>query len=205
MISNGMSGIICAICVALVYYIINYLKERKSEKEMEEASSADSTTAEGEGNSEQQPSATMTSELSNKEFILSALRSLQCSPVVEEEKDGHCSIAFEYQAERFTFTVSESSKFCTLYDAFWYSFENKDIDQLSHAKRVINELNWNSQLNLCYNITDDNMVNIHTVLTMLCHEGTEFTFTDYLRHILRECFILHHEFFRRLTLASSEK
>lgn len=205
MIVSGISGAIGAICVIMVYYLVSYLKKRKAEKEMEEASSSDTAT-EGEGNAdnaEQQSSAD--SEVSNKEFILGVLRSLQCNPEVEEEDGDHCNIVFEYQAERFNISLSESSKFFTLYDAYWYSFENKDIEQLSHAKKVINELNWNSQVNICYNMTDDNMVNIHTVLTMLCHEGSEFTYVDYMRHILRECFIVHHEFFKRLALASVEQ
>lgn len=200
MISYGLLG---AICVMLIMALVKYLNDRKANKEMAETASAEASgQADEEQTGDSEPQTPDAPKESNKELILRVLRSLQCDPKIESENDGQCNIEFEYQAERFNISLSESSLFFTLYDAFWYSFENKDIDQLSNVKKIINEINWNTHVNICYNMTDDNMVNVHTVVTLLCHEGTVFTFADYMSHILREFFIVHHEFFKRLTVLS---
>ncbi len=140
---------------------------------------------------------------SNKDIVLDALRKLQCEPDVEEEENGVYSITFEFQAERFSIRVDNSNRFVSLCDAFWYSFESSDLDQFSNVKRIINNINWQSQVNVCYTLSEENnSVNVHTISTVLCCE--EGDFTAYLRHLLRECFVVHYEFYRQLAAITHE-
>lgn len=115
-----------------------------------------------------------------------------------------CSIAFEYQAEKFSIYIEEDSRFITLYDVYWYSFDANDIEQLSAVKKAVNEINWQSQVNVCYNKTaETNQFNVHTRTSFICIPNGDFT--DYLRHILRECFVVHHHFYKLLSEAHLTK
>lgn len=187
-----MSGLIGGILVVLAWHLWQNYRSKQAEEEINELTATDAAKSD-------------TKEIKTcKDIVLDSLRQLQCEPQVEDRGEGRHTIYFDYQAEHFSINVSSTSRFATIYDAFWYSFEENDLEQLSNVKNIINNINWSSSLNVCYNKTEENkMFNIHTTYTMLCLE--EGDFTDYLRHILRECFVIHNNFFKQIVEASVMK
>lgn len=133
---------------------------------------------------------------SQKEVVLEALRALQCEPqVANDEKDPEVfHVTYEYQSEMFQMRVDNKSPYVALYDITWYSFDAKDIDMLGYAKRVINDINWQATVNVCYTKSDDGThYNLHTACHIYCGEGVDFK--EYLRHLMRECFVVHNTFY----------
>lgn len=178
-----ISGLIGGVVVVVAWLLWQYFKNKQEED----------ITLSADVGSEDTPA----SPKSKKEIVIEALRSLQCEPHIEEEGDGHFSIDFEFQAERFYIKVDESCAFTTLYNAFWYSFESTDIERFSMVKRIINDINWRGQVNLCYNKSEDaGMIYVHTQASLLCIE--ECNYVSYLRHTLRECFFAYNEFLKNL-------
>lgn len=185
-----ISGLIGGILAVLAWHLWQNYRSKQAEEEINELTATD--TAESD-NKERKIC---------KDIVLDSLRQLQCEPQVEGRGEGRHTIYFEYQAEHFSINVDSTSRFATLYDAFWYSFDANDLEQLSNMKNVINNINWSSSLNVCYNKTDENNIfNLHTTYTMLCLE--EGDFTAYLRHILRECFVIHNNFYKQIVEATA--
>lgn len=192
-----ISGIIGGILVVLAWQLWQYFRSKQTEKDIEPATTEVANGANDALKAIQQAK-------SCEDIVLESLRKLQCEPEVEDRGDGVHTIYFEYQAERFSINVEATSRFVALFDAFWYSFEEDDLEQLSNVKHIVNNLNWSSSLNVCYNRTDENkMINLHTTYSMLCFE--EVDFTAYLRHVLRECFVIHNNFFKQMAEASVMK
>lgn len=191
-----MSGVIGGLMGGLAVLLVLYFNRKKAEKAEESETTVEEAAA-SEASAPAQPSRT------TYDILLDALGKLQCEPEVEEEENGVYSIMFDFQAERFNIRVDKNSRFISLCDAFWYSFENSDLDQFSDVKKVINDINWQSQVNVCYTKSEENnSVNVHTISTVLCCE--EGDFTAYLRHLLMECFVVHNEFYRQLAAANHE-
>lgn len=138
-------------------------------------------------------------EITTMDIVLQALRELQCTPVVEDGNNDSKSISFEFQAEHFVMRVDKSC-FVTLLDTFWYGFNDHDIARISAVKRIINDINLMATVNLCYtHDVENNTFNVHTVYSMVCLEGNDFT--GYLRNLLHEYFVVHYHFFRELAEA----
>lgn len=138
---------------------------------------------------------------SNIQFVVDTLRNMQCTPEIQEESEGVFTVGFEYQSEHFDLRVSHTSKFVALFDAFWYRFDANDIEKLGAVRRIINDINWQAQLNVCYTKSDDgNTFNVHTQTMFVYLEGD--IFADYLNHLLRECFVVHNHFYRMLAQSS---
>lgn len=184
-----ISGLIGGVTAIIAWQLLQYFKEKRAEQkilESVEETIPASTTA---SQDEEIPVV--------KDIVLDTLHKLQCQPVVDDSKEGAYEIVFEYQAERFNITVEGESLFITLRDLFWYTFESDDIEQFSVVKKIINDINWNAQVSVCYSKTnEDNKTHLHTVTSFICNPGTDFK--DYLQHILQECFIVHNHFYRLL-------
>lgn len=186
-----ISGLIGGILAVLMWHLWQNYRSRTAEKEV--AEQAETKAAETENSARK----------SCKDVVLDSLRQLQCEPEVIDRGEGRYSIEFNYQAEGFSINIDPTSRFVVLYDPFWYSFDENDLQQLSNAKNIINSINWESSLNVCYTKTDENnMFNLHTTYSMLCFE--EGDFTAYLRHILNECFVVHNNFFKQMVEASAK-
>lgn len=181
--TNGFLGGVIAI---FIWNIAMYIKNRNSVMEVEDTSSDDDNAA--------------VHTKTNKDIVTDSLHSLQCEPKIDNDDDGSIIVSFEYQAHNFNIRVESKKAFVTLYDTYWYSFESEDIEQLSAVKRIVNDINWLSQANVCYNTVDDKFY-VHTTASLLCGEHGDFT--SYLRHILRECFVIHNQFFKQLAEASA--
>lgn len=188
-----ISGLLGGVMAIIAWQLYKYFKEKREEQTVEEQVEENTSTPETAPTSERKPS--------NKEIVLDVLRKMQCEPVIDEEKDNSCTINFEYQAERFSITVDESSSFVTLYDPYWYSFDANDLKQVGAVKKIVNDINWQSQVNVCYNKTDENnMYNVHIQTSIICNPDIDFT--GYLRHLLRECFVVHNHFYKLLAEAN---
>lgn len=177
---NSFIGVICAI---LIWQLWEYYKRKREEKE--EITNTDAP---------EEPI-----EKSNLDILTNALRTLQCDPQVlqDEEEEGLYHINFEYQAENFMINFDNNHKFVKLMDLFWYTFDRNDLDQISNVKKIINDINWQSIVNVFYTTReDDNTFNLHTTYQMLCTDDEMFV--DYLKNIFKQCFIVHNFFFRSL-------
>lgn len=182
-----INGLIGGAVVVVAWLLWQYFKKQQEEDitPSDDVCSEDSTTP----------------RKSKKDIVVEALKRLQCDPHIKEEGEGLFAIDFEFQAKRFYLKVDESCSFTTLYDTYWYSFDSTDIEQFSLVKRIINDINWRGQVNLCYNNSEENgMTHVHTQASLLCIE--EVNYVSYLRHILRECFIANNEFFRKFAESS---
>ena len=178
-----IEGLLILCVLAIIGFTCNYLHQRfgSSEAESEEVTDIPKQTVR---------------EYTPEEIIVAALRELQCNISSADQDKYHLS--FEYQSEHFTINWSEDSRFVHLYDTFWYSFDKTDIDQLAKVKRIINDINWNSEVTLSYSLLEsDDTFNVHVTHSMLCVDTMDFT--AYLQHILRECFIAHNQFYKRLS------
>lgn len=191
-----ISGIIGGILAVLAWHLWQNYRSKKM-KEVSEPTTGDVA------NEASEVGQVLSQMKSCKDIVLDSLRQLQCEPQVEDLGEGKYTINFEYQAENFSINIESTCRFVTLYDVFWYSFEENDLEQLSNVKHIVNNLNWLSSLNVCYSQSDENnMINLHTTYSMLCFE--EGNFTAYLRHILRECFVVHNNFFKQIAGASAK-
>ncbi len=143
---------------------------------------------------------------SKREIIVGSLRKLQCNPEVIEDKEeeGRFDVSFIFQAEHFVIKASENSAFFTICDANWYSFDEKDIYQLGAVKRIVNNLNYQTGVNVCYSQDSEERAYIlYTLASMVCVEGE--TFDSLLGQKLQEYFIVHHLFFKALAEEMANK
>lgn len=170
-------GLLCNVCA----WIYNHFLQTDS-------------TLESVETTEEQVS--MPQELSTEEIVNVSLRELQCVTLANDNKK---DIEFEYQSEFFIIQC-DSTRYVHLFDVSWYSFPAIDIDQFAKVKRIINEVNWNAEVTLSYSRKKDT-IQIHSTHSLLCVDTMDFT--NYLRHILRECFIVHSQFFNRLSTSTN--
>lgn len=111
-----------------------------------------------------------------KDIVLDTLKELNCKPDVEPCND-HCdSIAFNFQTEPFDIRVIPTNGFVLLLGPVWYSFDATDVDKLSVVKSIVNELNWDSRVNVVYWI-EDGRCEVGFRVFMTCVEGIDFTST----------------------------
>lgn len=140
------------------------------------------------------------------DIIVESLRKLQCNPEVIEDKEeeGRIDVVFVFQAEHFIIKTSGNSAFFTLCDVNWYSFDEKDIYQLGAVKRIVNNLNYQTDVNVCYSQgSKDGTYVLYTFASMVCVEGE--TFDRLLAQKLQECFVVHHLFFKALAEEMANK
>lgn len=188
-----ITTILTMIVLGISYVLWHYAKRKREE---EEAAFFTETAGTETVEQESQKDETVHSERSQKDVVLEALRALQCEPkIANDEKDPEVfHVTYEYQSEMFQMRVDNRSPYVTLYDITWYSFDAEDIDMLGYAKRVINDINWQSTVNVCYTMSDDGAhYNLHTACHIYCGEGVDFK--EYLRHLMRECFVVHNTFY----------
>lgn len=180
-------------------------QEENTEKAVEQNEvSTDSEEGTADSAPEAEANDSSENEPSFKETVIEALRKMQCDPVIWEESDGNCSITFEFQAEQIYFKVYEGCNFISLFDGYWYCFDATDIEQLCAVKKIINDINRLSQLNIFYSKEDDdNEFNVHIQTSLIC--TPEVDLAVYLRQILRECFTVHNLFFKMLAEANVDK
>lgn len=121
----------------------------------------------------------------NKEIVLDSLKRLNCKPDVELIDGNFYSIIFDYQTALFEIRAIPTNGFVLLLGPIWYSFDAVNVEKLSKVKSIVNELNWDSRVNVEYWIEERRCyVGFRVFLT--CVDGVDFTLSLILT--LTNCF-----------------
>lgn len=134
------------------------------------------------------------------ELCMKVLRSMNCKVEIDEELTG--KLDFKYQGCNFSIVCD--SKYIRIWFLFWYEIDLDDIDRLAKARRIINDLNLESQMQcIAYVINDEQQkMYIHSFV------GTVFineipALDELLERYIDEIFEKADEF--KMRMAAEEK
>jgi hypothetical protein len=183
-------GIVIVGILAFLYYLIKDNGEKYSEEEEEKSRQAQGST---DADNVPQPS----NEREPMQILISSLRELNADYKVDRLKDGDEVIYFMFQAENFSLQVSPDCYFCHMIDPVWYSFDVSDFNELALVKRVINDMNWVSPLNVVYTkSSDEKLYEINTTYNLFVDDSIPYP--SYLYKVINDFFITKNTFFRML-------
>lgn len=135
--------IITGIIVFLIcYFLYNREQERKTEKEMD---SIMERVNQQETDSNENNMIENKDKIATKDLLLEVLNDIGCEK--EEMDDGH--IRFAYQGNYFAYTGGDYP-FVNLICSWCHSFSSFDIDEFARVRKIVNELNLNTDCTLCY-------------------------------------------------------
>ncbi len=176
--------------ILLIVYVVGLYKKYRDEKEnlpSGNPSNDDEDTAGNVSNAEREP----------MQILISSLRELNADYKVDRLKDGDEVIYFTFQAENFSLQVSPDCYFCHMIDPVWYSFDVSDFNELALVKRVINDMNWVSPLNVVYTkSSDEKLYEINTTYNLFVDDSIPYP--SYLYKVINDFFITKNTFFRML-------
>ena len=130
-------------------------------------------------------------------ILISSLKELNADYKVDKLKDGDEVIYFMFQAENFSLQVSPDCYFCHMIDPVWHSFDVSDFNELALVKRVINDMNWVSPLNVVYTkSSDEKLYEINTTYNLFVDDSIPYP--SYLYKVINDFFITKNTFFRML-------
>lgn len=185
MIHGLIGGVIAIVIWQIFVFLTKKRKKQTEEEQTEEASPEPTTTQADDGN------------YSNKAIVLESLYKMQCEPIINDKSENSCFITFEYQSEDIYISVNEAHNFVMMRYGGWYNFDADDIEQLDIVKKIINDINWRSEVTVCNaKSTDDNMYYLNIKVPVCCYPDIDFT--GYLRHLLSEAFAVRNLFYRML-------
>ena len=151
--------------ILLIIYVVGLYKKYRDEKEnlpSGNPSNDDEDTAGNVSNAEREP----------MQILISSLRELNADYKVDRLKDGDEVIYFMFQAENFSLQVSPDCYFCHMIDPVWHSFDVSDFNELALVKRVINDMNWVSPLNVVYTkSSDEKLYEINTTYNLFVDDS----------------------------------
>ena len=167
-----------------------FISKNREEKEnlpSGNPSNDDEDTAGNVSNAEREP----------MQILISSLRELNADYKVDRLKDGDEVIYFTFQAENFSLQVSPDCYFCHMIDPVWHSFDVSDFNELALVKRVINDMNWVSPLNVVYTkSSDEKLYEINTTYNLFVDDSIPYP--SYLYKVINDFFITKNTFFRML-------
>ena len=176
--------------ILLIIYVVGLYKKYRDEKEnlpSGNPSNDDEDTAGNVSNAEREP----------MQILISSLKELNADYKVDRLKDGDEVIYFMFQAENFSLQVSPDCYFCHMIDPVWYSFDVSDFNELALVKRVINDMNWVSPLNVVYTkSSDEKLYEINTTYNLFVDDSIPYP--SYLYKVINDFFITKNTFFRML-------
>ena len=176
--------------ILLIIYVVGLYKKYRDEKEnlpSGNPSNDDEDTAGNVSNAEREP----------MQILISSLKELNADYKVDKLKDGDEVIYFMFQAENFSLQVSPDCYFCHMIDPVWYSFDVSDFNELALVKRVINDMNWVSPLNVVYTkSSDEKLYEINTTYNLFVDDSIPYP--SYLYKVINDFFITKNTFFRML-------
>ena len=176
--------------ILLILYVVGLYKKNREEKEnlpSGNPSNDDEDTAGNVSNAEREP----------MQILISSLKELNADYKVDRLKDGDEVIYFTFQAENFSLQVSPDCYFCHMIDPVWHSFEVSDFNELALVKRVINDMNWVSPLNVVYTkSSDEKLYEINTTYNLFVDDSIPYP--SYLYKVINDFFITKNTFFRML-------
>lgn len=176
--------------ILLIAYVVGLYKKYRDEKEnlpSGNPSNDDEDTAGNVSNAEREP----------MQILISSLRELNADYKVDRLKDGDEVIYFTFQAENFSLQVSPDCYFCHMIDPVWHSFDVSDFNELALVKRVINDMNWVSPLNVVYTkSSDEKLYEINTTYNLFVDDSIPYP--SYLYKVINDFFITKNTFFRML-------
>ena len=176
--------------ILLIVYVVGLYKKNREEKEnlpSGNPSNDDEDTAGNVSNAEREP----------MQILISSLRELNADYKVDRLKDGDEVIYFTFQAENFSLQVSPDCYFCHMIDPVWHSFDVSDFNELAIVKRVINDMNWVSPLNVVYTkSSDEKLYEINTTYNLFVDDSIPYP--SYLYKVINDFFITKNTFFRML-------
>lgn len=176
--------------ILLIVYVVGLYKKNREEKEnlpSGNPSNDDEDTAGNISNAEREP----------MQILISSLRELNADYKVDRLKDGDEVIYFTFQAENFSLQVSPDCYFCHMIDPVWHSFDVSDFNELALVKRVINDMNWVSPLNVVYTkSSDEKLYEINTTYNLFVDDSIPYP--SYLYKVINDFFITKNTFFRML-------
>lgn len=176
--------------ILLIAYVVGLYKKNREEKEnlpSGNPSNDDEDTAGNVSNAEREP----------MQILISSLRELNADYKVDRLKDGDEVIYFTFQAENFSLQVSPDCYFCHMIDPVWHSFDVSDFNELALVKRVINDMNWVSPLNVVYTkSSDEKLYEINTTYNLFVDDSIPYP--SYLYKVINDFFITKNTFFRML-------
>lgn len=176
--------------ILLIIYVVGLYKKKRDEKEnlpSGNPSNDDEDTAGNVSNAEREP----------MQILISSLRELNADYKVGRLKDGDEVIYFTFQAENFSLQVSPDCYFCHMIDPVWHSFDVSDFNELAIVKRVINDMNWVSPLNVVYTkSSDEKLYEINTTYNLFVDDSIPYP--SYLYKVINDFFITKNTFFRML-------
>lgn len=185
-----MIWVIIIVGLAFLFFLIKDNGEKYSEEEEEKSRQAQAST---DADNVPRPS----NEREPMQILISSLRELNADYKVDRLKDGDEVIYFTFQAENFSLQVSPDCYFCHMIDPVWYSFDVSDFNELALVKRVINDMNWVSPLNVVYTkSSDEKLYEINTTYNLFVDDSIPYP--SYLYKVINDFFITKNTFFRML-------
>ena len=185
-----MIWVIIIVGLAFLFFLIKDNGEKYSEEEEEKSRQAQGST---DTDNVPRPS----NEREPMQILVSSLRELNADYKVDRLKDGDEVIYFMFQAENFSLQVSPDCYFCHMIDPVWYSFDVSDFNELAIVKRVINDMNWVSPLNVVYTkSSDEKLYEINTTYNLFVDDSIPYP--SYLYKVINDFFITKNTFFRML-------
>lgn len=179
--------------IALVIYLlahgVNKLSDGKSmNKQNDHLAPSDSLNKDASPNSSTQPT---------QELMTQVLITMNCEMHPDMNNEGWYDL--EFQGGQFSVAFDDS--WVRMVFPFWYTVELSDIDKLSAARRLINEMNLATRGHLLTYVVNEerNEMYIHTISHFIfTREITNLA--DYLKYYFCYCFTIRQDFERRLSV-----
>jgi hypothetical protein len=184
--------IITGIIVFLIcYFLYNREQERKTEKEMD---SIMERVNQQETDSNENNMIENKDKIATKDLLLEVLNDIGCEK--EEMDDGH--IRFAYQGISFLAYTGGDYPFVNLIWPWCHSFSSFDIDEFARARKIVNELNLNTDCTLCYsNNKESDEIAVHIRYSILFITQIP-QLSDYFRSKLNQFFATQRELMLRI-------
>lgn len=132
--------------------------------------------------------------LSRHDFILNVLKGMNVNPRTDNRELDE--FVFLYQGETFCLRYEEKSLYIHLFDLHWYEFDMDDIDTLSNVKKIVNQINIDSSVNLSYVVMDDGKKAYLATSYMVLLVPEIPNPSEFLAEILGEFFRIHMRFYK---------
>lgn len=186
-----MTEKIISIAMALLACLLIYWLNRRNSEEQEIEDEDISPSNEAPGATTKEASILE----DTKQRVVKVLQQMNCE--WKEVENDPTAIRFAYQSENFILRFNEANCFVRITDPSWYGFSDDDIDTLSKVKEVVNELNWNCGMTMCYtHDEEEKLFLVHTQHSLVATDG--ISLHEYFVNTLKAFFMTQHHFHRLL-------
>ena len=162
--------------MGIIYYIKQFMKEKKNINERVEAELESSDVKDKE------------KVKGTRDLFLETLTKIGCQYEIDPDEN---YISFGYQGENFVANATNEGWYVRVWDTFWGHVELYDIDEFSRLRKAVNQANLNCSTITIYTINEEGKtVDVHCKSTFPFISQMP-NLEDYLRNELGDFFNAH--------------